>query len=300
MTLRLFRHFNSILPPNHIWIIGNFDGLHKGHQVLIDTAREIAAETGQKIGILSFNPHPNVFFSPHKNAIHIMQQSEKIRLLAQWGIDYYYLHPFNAQLAQMSATAFCYKLKSQFQPTHLIIGHDFHFGKNRSGTPEFLNEFCTHNAINCIIVPPVLANNQMRYASGAIRDFLQQGDIKSVNHFLGHPYIITGRVRHGRKLASQLGFPTANIIPKNLFLPKYGVYKCHITNMNNMPAIANIGVKPTIDNNDIPLVEVHIPNFTGNLYGKKLRIAFDDFMRAEQKFGSLEALKKQIHLDVKR
>ncbi len=297
MTLSLFRHFNSFIPHHHVWIIGNFDGIHKGHCSLIDTAMNIARLTNKKTGILSFYPHPRQFFNPSALPINMMQSAEKIHLLNTMQIDYYYLHPFNKTVADMSALDFCLKIKQQLNPSSLIIGHDFHFGKGRSGTPTLLENFCQQHHIECHIIPPHLSPKGIRYASETIREFLANGDIASVKSFLPHDYILSGRVIHGKKLARHLGFPTANILLKNVFLPKFGVYKCRILNMDNMLAIVNIGIKPTINHNT-PLMEVHIPNFNADLYGKKLRIAFDAFIRPEIKFASLDILKTQIQKDV--
>ncbi len=300
MTFQFSHHFSSHIPENYVWVIGNFDGLHKGHIALIKAAQLIAKNLNLKTGLLSFYPHPRMYFNSNQNPINIMQQSEKIQILKDLQIHHYYLHPFNQKVATMSALDFCLKLKNQLKPRHLIIGHDFHFGQNRSGTPEFLKNFCTQNHIDCTIINPELSDNGVRYSSEAIRVFLQQGDIESVKSFLKFDYIITGRVQHGKKLARQLGFPTANIIPNNLFLPKYGVYQCRVINMNNQIAIANIGKKPTLNENHLPILEVHILNFNRDLYGHKLRIAFDKFIRPEKKFSSLDELKTQINKDLKQ
>ena len=228
MSLKIFRHIDAQIPKNHIWIIGNFDGLHKGHDALISKAKNIAQNSHKKIGLLSFTPHPRQFFDPNCKPINIMQRSEKIRLLQKMGLHYFYLHPFNQDVASISAMNFCQKIKRQLDPSDLIIGYDFHFGHNRSGTPQMLNIFCQENNINCYIIPPQYNDHGVRYASSIIRQFLAQGDIQSVKDFINHPYVISGRVRHGKKLARQLGFPTANIHLKNLYLPKFGVYHCTI------------------------------------------------------------------------
>lgn len=298
MNLRLFRNINSNIPHGHIWIIGNFDGLHKGHFTLIQKAIGLSKEKQNKIGLLSFSPHPKMFFNPSDNPINIIQISEKLLLLNELNIDFCYLHPFNHQIADMSPLDFCHKIEQQLNPSNIVVGYDFHFGKKRAGTPETLAGFCQNHQINCHIIPPALSETGERYASQTIRKFLSEGNISAVRSFLPHDYIISGRVIHGHKKASTLGFPTANIRLENLFLPKFGVYKCRVLNMNNRLAIVNIGTKPTIYNNHIPLLEVHIPNFQGNLYGQKLRVAFDDFIRPEQKFSSLDALKEQIHKDI--
>lgn len=298
VTLNLFRHYDAQIPKGHVWIIGNFDGLHKGHDILIQRAKDIAKSQGKKIGLLSFNPHPRQFFSSDHAVINIMQPFEKIKRLSEMQIDFYFMHPFNAQLANLSPEGFCQKIKRQLNPSHIIIGHDFHFGKQRAGTPDILYQFCQDNAIGCHVIKPQMNADGLRYSSEAIRKFLSEGDIKSVKSFMNHPYIISGRVRHGKKLARQLGFPTANIIPRNLYLPKFGVYGCYIANMQDIPAIANIGVKPTLNDEHKPILEVHIPEFKGDLYGQKLTVVFDRFIRPEQKFPNLEALKEQIAQDI--
>lgn len=299
MTLRLVRHFKSHISHNHVWIIGNFDGLHKGHCHLINTALDIARLSDKKVGLLSFYPHPRQFFDSAHKPINIMQFSEKVRLLQEMQIDYYYLHPFNRSVADMTALDFCTQLKQQLNPSYIVIGHDFHFGKGRTGTPETLAEFCHNNQMQCTIIPPTVTPDGERYSSEAIRKFLTAGNIPAVKSFLPHDYMISGHVQQGKQLARHLGFPTANIPLGHLFLPKFGVYHCRVLNMDNRPAIANIGIKPTLNHDNTPLLEIHIPHFSGDLYGKKLRIAFDSFIRPETQFASLDALKTQIEKDVK-
>jgi len=299
VSLTFSRHLNSKIPAKYVWLLGNFDGLHKGHIALINHAKAIAQQSQSAVGLLSFHPHPRMVFDAEKKPITIMQMPQKIRLLAQYGVDHYYAHPFNKDIAQMSAHDFCQKLKQQLDPQHIVIGHDFHFGKNRTGTPHYLSDFCQNNNIGCTIIQPKMSPKNIRYASATMREFLSQGNIDALKQFMDHDYMISGRVQHGKKLARQLGFPTANILPQNLFLPKFGVYKVRVLNRDNRCAIANIGIKPTLNNQHTPLLEVHIPNFDDNLYGEKLHIAFDTFIRPEQKFTSLEALKIQIKNDLK-
>jgi riboflavin kinase/FMN adenylyltransferase len=298
--MHIFRHFNSTIPQNHVWVIGNFDGLHLGHCALIQKALMIARQKHKKVGILSFSPHPREFFNPTLPAVHLMQFSQKVLALQALGVDYYYLHPFNQQTANLSALEFCQKIKQQLSPSHIIVGYDFHFGKDRTGTPQFLENFCNTHHIECMVVPPVVDNMGGRYASEVLRKHLSEGNIQGVKSCLSHDYIISGRVIHGKQQARLLGFPTANIALGDIFLPKFGVYKCRIVNMDNRIAIANLGIKPTFNNNTSPLLEVHIPHFQGDLYGKKLRVAFDDFIRPEIKFASVQDLKHQIHVDMQQ
>jgi riboflavin kinase / FMN adenylyltransferase len=296
--MQIFRYINSLIPKSHVWVIGNFDGLHKGHCALIEHAIDIATVKHKKVGIISFSPHPREYFNPNSPSIQIMQLSEKVHLLKNMNIDYYYLHPFNHITASMTAFEFCEKIQQQLLPSDIIVGYDFHFGKDRTGTPKTLTNFCVHHGIECTIIPPILNSDGVRYASQTIRKFLSEGNMSAVKSFLPHDYILSGRVQYGYQQASKLGFPTANIALKNIFLPKFGVYDCRIVNMDNRIAIANIGIKPTLYNNHSPLLEVHIPDFTGNLYGQKLRIAFNRFMRPEIKFSSFEELKNQIYTDM--
>lgn len=224
--------------------------------------------------------------------------SEKILRLRDLGLDYFYMHPFNQRTAYLSAEAFCQKILTQLAPKGLVAGHDFHFGKNREGTPQFLAHFCEKNNISCHLISERTSEDHIRYSSQALRGFLNDGDIKAVKSFLNHDYVISGRVQYGHQRARQLGFPTANIILKGIMPPRYGVYNCRILNMDHRIAIANIGVKPTLYDHHHPIMEIHIPHFNGNLYGKKLRISLEAFVRAEQKFSSIDHLKRQIQTDV--
>jgi riboflavin kinase/FMN adenylyltransferase len=307
ILIRNLNQINHQLPKLSL-TIGNFDGVHLAHQKIIEKTREIAQKNNLSSALLSFEPHPISFLNKNKNEFNhnfrITNLANKIKLLKKYNLDYIIILPFNNSLSSIKANNFIEDiLINKFNVKSLIIGYDFTFGKGREGNFKTLESynFDLHE-INPI---KILDNNnyEITISSSLARQYLKCGEIKLLNQILGHNFAIDGIVVEGQKIAGQLGYKTANINHKiNLIKPKFGVYKTQtfIYEENKFyDSITNFGIKPTFDNSSSkPIFETHLLDFSKNLYHKKIRVEFLDFIRDEKKFSSIEELKNQISLDI--
>jgi riboflavin kinase/FMN adenylyltransferase len=305
--VKIIRNLNQIkngLPPLAL-TIGNFDGVHLGHLEILREIKKIAKEKNLKSAVLTFQPHPLFVLKPEKPRDFLIGSfAQKLKIFAEEEIDYVIALPFSKNLAEIAARNFVRKiLVEHLNAKHLAVGYDFTFGKNREGNFKLLEEKSKKFAFTLSEIS-VVKNGEETCSSSAIRKFISEGKIAEANKFLGRNFAVCGIVNEGRKLASQLGFPTANLKPKpHIIQPKFGVYKTEtfIPHLNKkFPSITNFGIKPTVANITLPLYETHLPDFSQNLYGKKIRIEFLEFLRDEKKFASLDELKNQIASDVKR
>lgn len=302
--MQIIRNLNYIKDtlPHLALTIGNFDGVHLGHMAIINEVKKIAKEKKTFSAILTFEPHPASFFQPNRaKDFRINSLSQKIKILKEQEIDYVIILPFNQDLANIEADDFIKEiLLKSLNVKDLIVGYDFIFGKNREGNFQLLKKESEILNFNLTEIS-ALKESQEICSSSLIRKLIKQGEIVKANQFLGRNFAINGIVNEGRKLARQLGFPTANLIAKeNIIKPKFGVYKtkCYIPHLNKeFPSITNFGVKPTIQDNKVALFETHIPDFDQDIYGKKIEIEFINFVRDEKKFASLDELRKQISID---
>jgi riboflavin kinase/FMN adenylyltransferase len=306
----LIRNLNQINHqlPKLALTIGNFDGVHLAHQKIIEKTQEIAKKNNLYSALLSFEPHPISFLNKNKNDFNadfrITNLANKINLLKKYSLDYLIILPFNNNLSSIKANNFIEEiLINKFNVKSLIIGYDFTFGKGREGNFKTLENynFDLHE-INPIKILDK-NRNEITISSSLARQYLKNGEIISLNKILGHNFAIDGIVVEGKKIAGELGYKTANINHKiNLIKPKFGVYKTRtfIYNENKFyDSITNFGIKPTFDNSGLkPLFETHLLNFSKNLYHKKIRVEFLDFIRDEKKFSSIDELKNQIKFDI--
>ena len=321
--------------------LGNFDGVHLGHQRVIepvlthkcglpslvlaeDMCLEASAASGYShlpgtstpelvakptvlgcdewASVVTFFPHPKEFFSGQARPL-LTPLEEKSRQLACIGVDQLILLPFNEELANLDAIAFVERvLIHDLQATHISVGSDFHFGKDRGGNAELLREIASRHNIPVTIVP--LQNDvEGRISSSRIRQTLTDGELVKATQLLGRPYTLTGVVVLGKQLGRTIGFPTANLkLPNDKFIPRQGVYSVKafgiLPDQKPVLGVMNIGNRPTIDGQDLS-VEVHLFDWGGELYGKTLTVSLESFIRPEQKFDSLDALKEQIAQDCK-
>jgi riboflavin kinase/FMN adenylyltransferase len=286
---------------NTVLTIGNFDGIHLGHQEILNNAKRIASSENLKSALLTFEPHPLKIIKPNQ----IFDQklcslSNKLSFLKTENlVDIVFVNGFNTKLANLSAEDFVEKiLVKNLKIKHLIIGYDFIFGKNRSGDANLLQQLAgVYNFSFHQIAAKSNFDNQI-YSSTKIRHLIQSGDIKAANQMLGRNYQVNGVIIRGKQLARTLGFATANFLPKkDLIKPKFGVYKAILLiEGKEHPAILNFGIKPTFSGVQ-PLFEVHIFNFNKEIYGKKIGVELLEFIREEKKFNSIEELKQQIEKD---
>ena len=304
--MHIIRNYQKIpeIAQNIALALGNFDGLHLGHQQVLKKTIAIAKKRNVKSAVISFEPHPLNLLKNIQN-IRISSLQDKIKLVSDIGIDILFLIRFNKELANLSAEEFLTEiLVKNIKAKHLVVGHDFIFGKNRSGNASYLKAKAKIFNYDLTQISPHKCNsNNIIYSSTKIRDFLSSGDLDIVKTLLGKNYTITGRVVEGNNLGSKIGYKTANIKLKDLYRIKYGVYAVQVNlfqQHKTYNAIANIGVRPTIVGKKEEFLEVHIFDFNDNIYGNKITIKFISFIRAEQKFDDISQLKLQIDKDCKR
>ncbi|MGZ5851264.1 MAG: bifunctional riboflavin kinase/FAD synthetase [Hyphomicrobium sp.] len=280
--------------------IGNFDGVHRGHQALIAAAVAEARALGAPAGALIFEPHPREFFHPEEPHFHLTSVAQKLALFEQLGLDLAIILPFNRELASLSAEDFIARVLVQgLGARHVVIGHDFFFGKGRSGTPETMREAAQRLGFGITIIAPVAAEGEV-FSSSAIRLRLAQGDVKGAAGMLGRWWRAGGTVVGGARRGTGLGFPTANVpLPRGTALG-HGIYAVHAyAQGRRYDGAAYIGTRPTYDNG-MPVLEVFLFGFDGDLYGRPIEVEFIDFVREDRKFASSKELVAQMQVDCAR
>jgi riboflavin kinase/FMN adenylyltransferase len=277
--------------------IGNFDGVHRGHRAVIGAALRRAKELGRKAAALTFTPHPRLFLRPQDTLFQLSSERNRQRLLAASGLDGAIVMTFDAQLAATSASDFIERiLVGRFGIGGAAIGFDFHFGHKRAGSPAYLAEQGSRLGFAVDIVPP-LEDEGRPVSSGAVRTALSQGKVVEATELLGAPWFVSAQVIHGDKRGRALGFPTANLKLDPSCGLKHGVYAVRVAIAGKRhDGVANFGTRPTFDDG-APLLEVYLFDFDGDLYGQTLDVAFIGWIRHEQKFESIETLKRQIAAD---
>ena len=283
------------MKEKYIYALGFFDGVHVGHQALLDTCLSLAKEAGCGAGVVTFTSHPDTLVSGNTPAL-INTSEDRTRLLRAYGMETVVQLPFDRQLMTTHWSEFLTALVES-GAAGFVCGSDFRFGANGNGTAQKLLGFCQSRSMPCAAVPQQLLDG-VRVSSTYIRQLLENGELETANRYLGHPHILTGTVISGRKLGRTIGVPTANLaLPKELVQPKKGVYACLAqVGDHRYPAVTNIGSRPTVDGHHVT-VEPWLLDFEGDLYGKTLTLEFHKFLRPEEKFPSLEALRTQIQLD---
>ncbi|KQY99920.1 bifunctional riboflavin kinase/FMN adenylyltransferase [Pseudolabrys sp. Root1462] len=278
--------------------IGNFDGVHRGHRQVIGAALDRAAQFGRKAAALTFSPHPRKFFRPEVPLFSLSSERNKLRLLAATGLDGAIVFQFDAAFAATTAEDFVRRiLVEKFGVGGVAIGYDFHFGKGRAGSPNFLSFEGTRLGFPVDVVPP-LEDEGRPVSSGSIRETLAQGKVVEAAELLGAPWFISGEVIHGEKRGRELGFPTANIRLDPSCALKHGIYAVRADiDGQRVDGVASFGTRPMFDDG-APLLEIFLLDYEGDLYGKTLDVAFIGWIRHEQKFPSVEALKKHMMADV--
>ena len=299
-NISLFRARNPGV--SSIATIGNFDGLHLGHQEILKRMEEEALENSWSKMVIFTEPHAKEFFAEvlEKDSLkppRISPWSEKFLKLSELGVDYGFFLKFNSQLRLMTPEIFMNQILLQLGIKKLVIGDDFRFGANREGDFELLKEWGINNDIAVDNTETFLIDG-LRVSSSRIREALSNNNFKEAERLLGRPYSYTGKVVYGQQLGAQLGIPTANLwLPKNK-LPFAGVYIVKVTlEGKNYGGIANMGIRPTVGGNH-PVLEVHLLEFSENIYSKRLKVEFCKKVRDEKKFDGLESLKEQIIKDI--
>jgi riboflavin kinase/FMN adenylyltransferase len=306
MSLEFIRTFSAIHPSIHggVLTIGNFDGVHLGHQRLIQQVRQAAHERQVSAGLVTFEPHPVTYFNQvtFNQAAQPMPRlsylAEKLHWANQYGLDFLLLLKFNQTIASMSASEFAHLIYTHLQPQQIIVGEDFRFGQKRLGDVALLKQEGAARGCSVETVPDHVQVGS-RVSSTRIRTALSAGDLELATHLLGHAYIVLGRVNRGDQLGRKLGFPTANIALTRKTIPVSGIFAVQVYGLGKMPlqGVASIGTRPTVGGVDMRL-EVHILDFHEEIYGKRLCISFCKKLRDEVRFANLDLLKAQMAQDV--
>jgi len=315
-------HHHVDIPANHkgaVIAIGNFDGVHRGHQGVVSRAASLADEMNVPLGVLLFEPHPREFFQPDSPNFRLMQLRDKVHMLGRLGVDVIYALKFDSTMANMSAQDFVMDvLVEGLAAVHVIVGYDYAFGKGRTGDVTVLSWMAEMEGFGLTVVEPMALDAPNGEGSGEvfsstrIRDHLAGGRPRQAADLLGHWWSINGPVLPGDQRGRTIGFPTANISLEPYLVPKLGVYavQAHLedpdadgasrrSQIKTIDGVANIGRRPTFDKEDV-LLEVHLFDFNEDIYGRHLRVSFIDFIRPELKFDGIDALKAQIALDCEK
>jgi riboflavin kinase/FMN adenylyltransferase len=279
--------------------IGNFDGVHRGHQALIAATRQ-AAPHASRAGAILFEPHPREFFQPDKPHFRLTPLPRKLELLERFGLDLAVVLRFDAALAGLAADAFIARvIVEALAASHIVVGYDFRFGKGRSGDPETLQRAGEAHGFGVTVVAQVAEAGEV-FSSNAIRAELAQGDVLGAAHMLGHWWQVKGRVIAGAKRGTGLGFPTANIALHRGTALGHGIYAVRVyAGLERYDGAAYLGTRPTYDDG-MPVLEVFLFDFEGDLYGRAIEVEFIDFIRADRKFDSDAALIAQMRADCTR
>ena len=299
---QLIRHWQTLthlaLLPSVV-TIGNFDGVHAGHQVILQRVLEISRQKNLASVVIYFEPQPQEFFQGKNAPARLMDWRDKFEALRDLGIDYVLVIRFDAAFRGLTAQAFVERVLQALQCRHLVIGDDFRFGCDRSGDFNFLQQAGQHYQF-MVENTPTIAQNSQRISSTRIRQAIQESDFDLAGQLLGRPYMIAGHIKHGDKIGRTLDFPTANLGLNRHVSPVAGIYAVKVWGLTEdkpLLGAANVGTRPAVGGKE-NRIEVHILDFNGDIYGRRIRVQFCHKLRNETNFPSLEALKQAIANDV--
>ena len=300
---KLYKNFNiDRRHKNSIVLIGNFDGVHLGHQKLFSLAKNYKKKYSLNIGVLTFEPMPKMFFNHELKNFRISSLNQKIDHLKDLKVDFVITKKFDKKFSKTKSTNFIKKiLGEKIRPKFIFVSNNFRFGNKREGNVNQLIKFESLCNFKVVKPKPLLINKRIA-SSSLIRNFLQRGKLEKANKFLNRRWSIFGKVQKGKQLGKKIGFPTANIDIKDYVLACPGVYAVRakkFKNGNYFKGIANLGYRPTFNGKKI-LLEVHLFNFSENLYNKYLTVEFKKFIRKERKFKNVDQLKEQIKKDLSK
>lgn len=278
--------------------IGEFDGVHKAHLTLIEKVKEIGKEKKLKTGLITFEPHPDFILNKQSEKAYLTPLKEKISIIEKMGLDYFFIIPFDNLIANLEPKKFINNFLVAIGVEEVVAGFDFHYGKCGIGTAQTIKND-SDKRINVSIVEEIMYNDK-KISSSLIRKYLAEGKIKDANILLGRPYQLSTKVVKGMQIGTKIGVPTANLILNDNYVKiKPGVYVVMV-NANNIEylGICNIGHNPSFNYQDKLTIEVHLIDFSGDLYNKEIKISFIDYIREEEKFPSIEVFQKQILKDI--
>jgi riboflavin kinase/FMN adenylyltransferase len=286
--------------------VGNFDGLHLGHRAILEIVVRRAKDLGGEAVVYTFEPHPRKVLPLSRRPRQLTTLEQKLELLEQAGVDAVIVEPFTPEFAKTSADTFIRDhLHARIRPVEVYVGYDFHFGRDREGSMRMLTEIGPRLGFSVTIIPEVTVEGG-DVNSTRIREMLAASRLEEAAAMLGRPYAIRGRVVEGDRRGRSLGFPTANLDPENEILPGSGVYAGVVRLLDagdpprdsEWPAVINVGTRPTFRNSNRVVAEAHLIDFEGDLYGRRVEVAFHHHLRPERRFGDTEALRRQIGADV--
>ena len=300
--MKIYKNFNiSKHHKQSIILIGNFDGVHLGHQKLFKLANSYKKKFNLKVGVLTFEPMPKMFFNKNLKNFRISNINQKKTILKNLGVDFLITKKFDKNFSKIKYNFFIKKILSgKLKAKYVFVSNNFRFGNKREGNVEQLIKNEKIYGYKIVKPQPLILQKKV-ISSTYIRSLLEKGDLKKTNKLLGRNWSIEGIVQKGRQQGKKIGFPTCNIDVKDYVIAKPGVYAVKVKQKNSnksLKAIANLGYRPTFNQKKI-LLEVHIFNFSGNLYNKYLSIEFTKFIRKEKKFKNVNHLRKQIQSDLK-
>ena len=302
---RCYRHLRKDDQPYGV-VVGNFDGLHLGHQTLLRRCVERCKQANLTPLLMTFEPHPRSFFQRmagvESEPFRLTSLRDKLNLLPDLGINNILAQRFDHHLANMQAEEFVEDvLLSAIGARSITVGYDFQFGHQRRGNAKMLEQIASKHGVDVDVIEVQRDEMGIEHASTHIRELLRAGKMDEAALLLSRPFQMSGHVSPGRKLARQLGYPTANIHTLRYLIPRHGVYAGHaLLGEEVLPAIANIGVKPTIDADLMPLLEVHLLEGGRDIYQQRLTFRFEHFLRAEKRFNGIDELSVQMGADVEK
>lgn len=301
MSLKIVRDWRNLTGDQRgaAVALGNFDGVHLGHQRVIDAAAQAAKRIGAPLGVVSFEPHPRVYFQPDAEPFRVMSQGQQARALAALGVELFYELPFGAEMAAMSDKTFAEDVLGKgLRAKWVAVGFDVTYGKGRTGGPTELAIAGQLNGFGVSVVDRIDDAEGVKLSSTAVRDALHAGEPEQAAAILGRPFAIEGEVVHGDKRGREIGVPTANVRLGDYVRPKYGIYatRTRLPDGRVLDGVANLGVRPMFESPE-PLLEVWLFDFDGDLYGQVIETELIAYIRPEMSFDGLEALKTQIETD---
>jgi riboflavin kinase/FMN adenylyltransferase len=303
--MRIFRHYRDVPSASKgaVVALGNFDGVHLGHQALIGEARRLAHERGVQLGVVAFEPHPQEFFHPSPDSFRLTPFRAKARLIAELNADILYAITFDAEMATKSARDFVQEvLVDGLGVRAIVVGEDFQFGKGRTGNADFLRAMGREFGFGVTVFKPIAASGHDKISSTQIRDSLKQGKPDVAARLLGHYWSVEARVEHGDKRGRTIGFPTANMKHVDCLNPAFGIYAVRARVLEDdrvvstHDGVASFGIRPMFEV-DTPLLETYLFDFDGDLYGQHMAVELIAYLRPEMKLEGLAALKTQIAKD---
>jgi len=298
--MRITHGFRPLGMP-HAVTIGNFDGLHLGHQAMLARLQDVARRRGLLSCVLSFEPHPREFFAPEQAPARLSSLREKAECLQRVGIDRLHVFRFDRAFSALTAQAFIEQVLGRtLQARYVLVGDDFRYGAKRAGDFALLQQAGQSLGFDAEFLPTVEVAGE-RSSSTAVRQALAVGELEHAARLLGRPYSISGRVVHGDKLGRDIGFPTANIQLKHNRPPLQGIFAVEVCGLNGepLPGVASLGKRPTVKGADaVPVLEVHLFDFKAEIYGRRVRVDFLHKLRDEEKYPDLDSLVAQIRRDV--